>query len=438
MAISDPSCYTAFLVLGWIRVASVRYLEIPLGPSPQRCELSSHFVMADKLANASVLNPGLSTNLSLKKIPSLDGLRAVAVLLVIFHHLHVPFSPDGRGVLTFFVLSGFLITWMLLNESERTGDVSIRNFYVRRILRIFPAFYVFLILSIAARWLTVAWPNRSLLYDYLSAFFYTINYRLALTPHIAHTAQHTWALSVEEQFYLLWPCVFVAFHKKLRRLAYVLVAAIVLINIYRLVLYFGFHARERWLTLSFDTRADHILIGCLLAVLLKRGIGTWFWNWITARTWYSLVPLLLTIASIAISMHQGLTYRYSVGFVLDPLLTAILLVQVIALGYSRLWGWLNWKVTVYLGKISYGMFLYHMLANHLVIVLFGMHSLWFRLPAVIAVTVLFGTSSYYLIENRFLRLKTKFERRDPRKHTAASLRPHTSWPLQAAPSPENS
>jgi peptidoglycan/LPS O-acetylase OafA/YrhL len=85
--------------------------------------------------------------------------------------LHVPFFPEGRGVLTFFVLSGFLITWMMLHESEKTGDVSIRNFYIRRILRIFPAFYVFLIVSLAARWITVAWPNRSLLYDYLSASF---------------------------------------------------------------------------------------------------------------------------------------------------------------------------------------------------------------------------------------------------------------------------
>jgi peptidoglycan/LPS O-acetylase OafA/YrhL len=121
---------------------------------------------------------------------------------------------------------------------------------------------------------------------------------------------------------------------------------------------------------------------------------------------------------------------------LDPLLTAILLVQVIALGYSRLWGWLNWKGTVYLGKISYGMFLYHMLANRLVIVLLGMHSVSFRLPAVIAVSVLFGTASYYLIENRFLRLKTKFELEVRQRPTAASLRPNL-WPLQAAHSPEN-
>ena len=106
--------------------------------------------MANELTCAPVLNARLSSSLSQRKIPSLDGLRAVAVLSVIAYHLHVPFIPEGRGVLTFFVLSGFLITWMMLHELESTGDVSIRNFYIRRILRIFPAFYVFLILSLAA------------------------------------------------------------------------------------------------------------------------------------------------------------------------------------------------------------------------------------------------------------------------------------------------
>ena len=185
----------------------VRYLaKFPLGQSLlQRCcrfhhleSFASIFVMADKLARVPILNPILSSTLRQKKIPSLDGLRAVAVFFVIFHHLHVPFFPEGRGVLTFFVLSGFLITWMMLNESERTGDVSIGNFYVRRILRIVPALYVFLMVSLIARWLTAGWRNRTLLHDYLSAFCFTSNYRFALMPKMNHTVQHTWALSVEE------------------------------------------------------------------------------------------------------------------------------------------------------------------------------------------------------------------------------------------------
>ena len=106
--------------------------------------------MTSTAIGTSVPTSRLAQALGQKKLPSLDGLRALAVLLVICHHLNVPYSPDGRGVLTFFVLSGFLITWMMLKESETTGNVSIRNFYVRRVLRIFPGFYVFLILAFAA------------------------------------------------------------------------------------------------------------------------------------------------------------------------------------------------------------------------------------------------------------------------------------------------
>lgn len=116
-------------------------------------------------------------------------MRALAVNLVILHHVKVPFAPDGRGVLTFFVLSGFFITWMMLNESEKSEKndrISIRNFYVRRILRIFPAFYVYLAVAFAAKWLTEGWPPASALGDYLSAFTYTSNYRFAMMTRVDH------------------------------------------------------------------------------------------------------------------------------------------------------------------------------------------------------------------------------------------------------------
>ena len=147
----------------------------------------------------------LAASLSQKKIPSLDGLRAVAVILVILNHLNVPFAPEGRGVLTFFVLSGFLITWMMLKESEKNGDISIRNFYVRRVLRIVPAFYVFLVVQLAAQLVMRGRPSGSMIADYVSAFSFTSNYRFALTPEVDHSSRHTWALAIEEQFYLLWP-----------------------------------------------------------------------------------------------------------------------------------------------------------------------------------------------------------------------------------------
>jgi peptidoglycan/LPS O-acetylase OafA/YrhL len=284
--------------------------------------------MAINTIGGAVPPSRLATSLTQKKIPSLDGLRAVAVILVIFHHLKVPFAPEGRGVLTFFVLSGFLITWMMLNESEKNDSISIVDFYVRRVLRIFPALYVYLALSFAALLLTRSWPSGSILGDYFSAFTYTSNYRFALMPHIDHACWHTWALSVEEQFYLLWPWFLVAFQKDLRKLTYLLIAAIVLVDIYRMVWFFKFHADDHWLSFTFDSRVDHLLVGCLLAVLLKRGVLMRFWNFLTERTWISLFPFGLIVLSIALAFHYHFRYKYAIGFVVDPLLTAIFLVQV--------------------------------------------------------------------------------------------------------------
>ena len=378
---------------------------------------------AGELTTRCALDHALSQN----KIPSLDGLRAVAVLLVICYHMNVPFAPEGRGVLTFFVLSGFLITWMMFKELERDGDISVRNFYTRRILRIFPAFYVFLIVQLAAQLVTRGKPSASMIADYLSSFSFTSNYRFAMTPTVQHSLRHSWALAVEEQFYLLWPWVFVAFQKNLRKLTFLLVAIILLVDVYRMALFFHFHVHDKWLNFAFDSRMDHILTGCLLAVLLKRGVLARYWNFLAVRTWASMVTLGLIILSIALRFQYNLAYKYAVGFVVDPLLTTILLVQVIAMGKTWLWRWLNWRVFRFLGQISYAMFLYHMLANKLVISLFGQRSLWVRVPAVVALSALLGAASFHLVERRFLRLKSRFA-----KHPATLPVPRTVPSFQPA------
>jgi len=350
----------------------------------------------------------LSGALRKKQIPSLDGLRAVAVLLVIFHHLGIRFAPHGRGVLTFFVLSGFLITWLLLKESDRNGSISVHSFYVRRILRIFPAFYVFWILHVLVSLLTRGKLSASAIADYVSAFFYVSNYWHAISNSSYHYIGHTWALSIEGQFYLMWPWIFLAFHKDLRKFTRILIAIIVVVDLYRLLLFFGFHASDDWLTFTFDSRVDHLLVGCLLAVLLKRGVLARFWNSMISRLWISAVTFGLIISSIALAFHYGSTYKYAVGFVLDPLLTAVFLVQVMALGNTWMWGWLNWRVTRYCGRISYGMFLYHVFANEFVRHFMAHRSIFLIAPTAVALAVLMGTASYYLVEIRFLRSKARF------------------------------
>jgi peptidoglycan/LPS O-acetylase OafA/YrhL len=350
----------------------------------------------------------LYDNLGQKKIQSLDGLRAVAVLLVMFNHLGIRQAPHGRGVLTFFVLSGFLITWLLLKEAESTGSVSVKNFYIRRVLRIFPAFYVFGILHYVVTRLTVGQLSASGKADYVTAFLYVGNYWHAISHASYHYMGHIWALCIEEQFYLLWPLLFAAFYRDLRKLTYALVGLIVVVDIYRVVLFFGFHVSDLWLTFTFDSRADHLLVGCLLAVLLKRGVFAPFWNFLASRCWISIVVLAMIIASIALNFHYGFPYKYGAGFILDPLLTAVLLVQVMVMGNSWLWGWLNWGVTRYMGRISYSMFLYHPFANELTKHYLHHHSMLLIAPTAVALAILMGTCSYYLIELRFLRLKSQF------------------------------
>jgi peptidoglycan/LPS O-acetylase OafA/YrhL len=344
------------------------------------------------------------------RIPSLDGLRAVAVLLVIFNHLGVPYAPQGRGVLTFFVLSGFLITWTLLRESEGCGNVSIRDFYIRRGLRIFPAFYIFAVLHLAVTWSMNGKLSASAWADYATAFFYVANYRHAISPHQHQYLGHTWALSIEEQFYFIWPWVLSFFQRDLRRLTHILITIIVAADIYRIVLFFKFHVARTWLNFTFDSRLDHLLVGCLLAVMLKRDVLSHFWEFMTSRIWISLVIFGLIVASIALDAHYGLAYKYGVTFVIDPLLTAILLVQVIAFANTWAWGWLNWSATRYIGRISYSMFLYQGVTNYWAVHIFKDRSRFVVVAVALSLALLLGSMSYYAVELSFLRLKAKFVR----------------------------
>jgi peptidoglycan/LPS O-acetylase OafA/YrhL len=381
--------------------------------------------------NARCNSTALSEALS-GRIPSLDGLRAVAVLLVIFNHLGVPHAPEGRGVLTFFVLSGFLITWTLLRESERCGDVSIRDFYIRRGLRIFPAFYVLWALHFSITWLMHGRLSASAWADYATAFFYVRNYRRAMSVHPHQYFGHTWALSIEEQFYLLWPWLLRFFQKDLRRLTYMLVAIIVSVDIYRVILFFAFHVRREWLNFTFDSRVDHLLVGCLLAVLLQRGIMQEFWAFITSRIWISLLVFGVVVASIALDEHYGPAYKFGVGFVIDPLLTAVLLVQVIAFANTWAWGWLNWGVTRFIGRISYSMFLYQAVTNYWATHLLKNHSRLVVAAAAVSLALLLGSLSYYAVELKFLRLKTRFVRGDRK------VRQSSPAEVYSRPQPEES
>jgi peptidoglycan/LPS O-acetylase OafA/YrhL len=349
----------------------------------------------------------LHANLRMPSIPALDGIRATAVLLVIMYHVSImkalPVVPGPLGVLGFFVLSGFLITWLLLKEEEKFGSISLKGFYRRRALRIFPAFYVFWILAVASRLLAhteyFPWSQA------WSAFFYVSNYFHAIVHPNPDYMIHTWSLSAEEQFYLLWPLSFLLFLKKKRSLMISLGLVIAGVWIHRIHLYIFAHAKE-YITYAFDTRVDALLVGCLLALALKEGLGGWLVEKVCRPFWGPVVTgLLIGVSVYAGNLSTG--YRLMAGLAIEPLFVAILICQLIVQSTSSLsWKWLNSKPVVYLGRISYPLYLYHMLATHAAGRIPGLNTVFF-----IAVTISFATiiasCSYHFVEKPFLALKNK-------------------------------
>lgn len=199
----------------------------------------------------------------MRRIPSLDGLRAISILLVIFSHLvkwkHVQGAAlqgyGALGVHVFFVLSGYLITSLLLEEYARTSDINLPRFYTRRAFRIFPAALVFVAVVIALYWREMHWTHV------VAAVFYVANMDIS-RPWIFG---HLWSLSIEEQFYLLWPLALKRWHR--HKLA-ILVCVFFGTPMFRAWLY-SLRARGA-IVGSLPAVADQLAIGCLLAVFAKR------------------------------------------------------------------------------------------------------------------------------------------------------------------------
>jgi peptidoglycan/LPS O-acetylase OafA/YrhL len=331
-----------------------------------------------------------------REIPSLYGIRAVAVFLVIIYHFGFDNVNGALGVEMFFTLSGFLITWLLLKESDATGTISLRNFYLRRTLRIFPAMYVYLLLGLAiylVRGHSVPWA------DVAASALYLQNYHAAIFHTEDSYLSHTWSLAIEEQFYLLWPLVICQLRNNLCRLTTVLVTVIAGAWILRGILYFGLGIYQGYIYHAFETRMDQLAMGCLLAVLLKRKVLQTFWLFVTSRIYLPAIAILIIGASSM--LHWSFDYRYAIGYTLEPLFTAILLVQLIVLSETMPWKFFNGALMTFLGRISYSLYLYQQLTLYTATRLTAEYPVPIQLAFAIVVTVAFATISYYLVEQLF-------------------------------------
>jgi peptidoglycan/LPS O-acetylase OafA/YrhL len=345
-------------------------------------------------------------------LPALDGLRMVAVLTVILNHIGYAAVPADLGVSIFFVLSGFLITWLLLKERERTGAVSLKTFYLRRLFRLLPAYYVFLAIVLAnyyGRSHGDVHPRTDIL---LPSLLYYANYFNAFHNHPPTPISHTWSLAVEEQFYLLWPLAFSFFIARGRpAVLRFLAISIVLVAAWRSYLFCVVHVGTAYVYNAFDTRFDNLAVGCLAAMLVQSTEVLALAEKISRRAAYPVLTILLIVGS----RMMPESYHYSVGFTVEATLLAIAILQIMQLATRPAWRWLSHPASVYVGSISYPMYLYHGLCASLSLRLFPDRVLP-RFPLVVALAIVLGTLSFYLVEKPFLRLRKRFtEGRPPRE-----------------------
>ena len=338
------------------------------------------------------------------RIPRLDFLRAVSAAIVIIYHTGYSTVPADFGVLTFFVISGFLITHLLLREREKTGTISFRNFYVRRALRIFPPFYVFWVVAVAASTLRhherIIWPEA------ISALFYVNNYYHGLHNYPHTIFSHTWSLGVEEQFYLLWPAAFLLFHNRLGRLARALFLLIPALWLYRAAIHIK-GISDSYIDNSFETRVDAILVGCLFAILLHLDLAPRLMARLSSPRYLPLT-LGLLLLSILGGAPFGAAYRDIVGHAIDPILVALLILQLIS---TRSADWMDARPIVYLGSISYSTYLYQQLVIPVVGYGLGFAPKPIIALACIVVAWIVAALSHQFVEKPFLRMKAQFTAR---------------------------
>jgi peptidoglycan/LPS O-acetylase OafA/YrhL len=355
------------------------------------------------------------------RIPSLDGLRAVSIVMVLVAHAvgasAIPRASLARwgaekcgelGVKVFFVISGFLITSLLLEELGKRGEISLRGFYVRRAFRIFPAYYVYLAIVFALSAARVFHLHPS---DALFAVTYTMNYHTDRGWNVGHA----WSLSVEEQFYLLWPFVIAAAGP--RRGARVAIAVMILGPVAR-GLSFALQrhlGQDVGIGQTFPTVADALATGCLLALGRERIQASVRYNALLRSRWFWLVPLAGLAALVG---TRVLVFGHLVGQTVLNLAVGVTVDRVVRVRQGMVFRFLNLPPVVVLGTLSYSIYLWQQpfLNPEL-----GSP----RLPLLVALPLLLAVAwaSYNLVEKPCLRARGRIEGWLTRRSAARPIAP---------------
>jgi peptidoglycan/LPS O-acetylase OafA/YrhL len=327
--------------------------------------------------------------------PALDGVRAIAVLAVLGFHLTISAADGGFiGVDIFFVLSGFLITTLLVLERRNTDRVALLAFWARRIRRLLPALLVLLLLVAVYAWF-VAPPEQiaRIRSDGLATLFYVENWHLAFTTGATSPLSHTWSLAIEEQWYLIWPPLFLLLAWLLRgrnRLLFLAALALAAGSAIDMAL-LGETRRAYYGT---DARVQALLLGAALAFLLQFAPGP---ARRASRFALEAVGILGVLVLGAFVAHP-VAWMGRGGYLVVALASVALIAAVVQPSSPVLRPVLSWRPLVALGLISYGVYLYHF-----VVIIWLNHARTGLGPAPLAVlrvvvTLAVATVSYLVVE----------------------------------------
>lgn len=369
---------------------------------------------------ASTRQEGQENPFHLGYRPALDGLRGVAILAVIATHAKFASGWFGDfGVDTFFVLSGFLITSLLIEEWDRFHAISLRRFYARRALRLLPA--LLLMIAVFVTWHWVMSPravSARTAIDGLIALFYSTNWMFALgLRQPAHVFAHTWTLSIEEQFYLTWPIMLILLLRRTvsrASLARWVLLAMFILMVERVILIAaiptGVYA---WLNYGTDARADVLFTGCVAGIAFhsnsifqhkrcKRAIKY--------LAWLVGIPGFLLISHVA---HLSVDFDAIALDIAIAVFAVLILVEAVVSQEGVLGQVLSQRWLVYVGKISYGLYLWH---YPIFSEVQGRHwRIGYEILVEVTLTILATATSFYFIERPALKLKSRFSPRADRQ-----------------------
>jgi peptidoglycan/LPS O-acetylase OafA/YrhL len=343
------------------------------------------------------MNPNLSYR------PDIDGLRAVAVLAVVFHHLSAPLMPGGYvGVDVFFVISGYLITGIISREMAQ-GTFTFSRFYERRARRIFPALFAVLAVTLVAGYFLLL-PSDYLetIRGVLGTLFFASNivfWRDMVAGYFAATDAglnpllHTWSLAVEEQFYVFFPVLLLLCYRNLRRQINLILIACTVVSLLSAILLVQSKSVAVFFLSPF--RAWELLVGSMLA---HYAVPT-----IKLRAFREVVAAAGMLSIVAACfIYDGKTMFPGLA-ALAPVLGAAAIIHAGASGPSLILRLLQWRPVVYIGLISYSLYLWHWPLIVLVRYAMGVESITPYILLLFVVSLALGSLSYQFIEQPFRR-----------------------------------